>query len=91
MKRIYLELGAGFLAALKDETARYLKEVLIDEKKILAVLTVEGEIFTVHDIECFVIDSRPRTVKEVFILLERVELIKQTEARVLRQEFLCLA
>lgn len=54
------------VAALKDGTARYVKELKTDDEQILRVTADTGEVFDISDVECFIVNGTPRSVKETF-------------------------
>lgn len=60
------------LAALKDETARHIKELSTNEKMILKVVADTGEMFDISDVECFVLNGTPRTKRETLNYLDAI-------------------
>ena len=60
------------LAALKDETARHVKELKTDDEKILRVTVETGEILDISDVECFIVNGTPRSIKETFVCIDRI-------------------
>lgn len=54
------------LAALKDKTARHIKELKTDDEQILRVTADTGEVFDISEVECFIVNGTPRSAKEAF-------------------------